>query len=153
MQEGLVNPLFQPDSVAPAQFEETMHRAVPLEPEKRLMIAVLEDAVMCFQDNLFTRDKKKKQLFVETEEWLFEERSDRLFSFESLCRSLDLDPYYVRQGLRAWQESRSKKQIKLPSNYQSAVRHVAKAANKNPKRKSRLAVGRNVAPPTLSRFR
>ena len=102
MSDLSVNPLFQLDSLAPVQFADTMQRSVPLEPEKRLMLAVLEDVVMCFQDNLFTRDKKKRQLFMEVEQWLFEEQSDRLFAFETLCQILNLNPHYFRRGLRFW---------------------------------------------------
>lgn len=104
-----------------------MHRAVPLEPEKRLMLAVLEDAVICFQENLFARDKKKRQLFLETEQWIFEERSSRLFAFDNLCQAVDLNPRYIRRGLRRWQESRSKKQTNVSSNPPSAAKQARRA--------------------------
>jgi hypothetical protein len=113
VQETLINSIFQPDSLATAQFEDTIHRATPLEPEKKLLLAVLEDAVMCFQDNLFARERKKRQLFEETEEWIFTERSERLFAFEGLCHSLNLDPHYIRHGLRQWQESRLNRPTRL----------------------------------------
>ena len=116
MQETLTNSIFQPDSLATTQFEDTMHRATPLEPEKKLLLAVLEDAVICFQDNFFARERKKRLLFEETEQWIFSERSDRLFAFESLCHSLNLNPHYIRHGLRQWQESRLKGQTRLPLN-------------------------------------
>jgi hypothetical protein len=119
VQEILINSIFQPDSLATTQFEDTMHRATPLEPEKKLLLAVLEDAVICFQDNFFAREKKKRQLFEETEQWIFTERSDRLFAFESLCHSLNLNPHYIRHGLRQWQESRVKRQTRLPFNASS----------------------------------
>src|ERR671930_2815813 len=127
MQELSINPLFQPDSLAPAQFEETMHRSLPLEPEKKLMLAVLEDAVMCFQDNLFTGDKKKKQLFDETELWLFEERSDRLFAFANVCQELNLDPHYVRNGLIRWQRSQLNRQSHVASAHQKTVKRLKTA--------------------------
>jgi hypothetical protein len=139
MSDLSINPLFQPDSLAPVQFADTMQRSVPLEPEKRLMLAVLEDAVMCFQDNLFTRDKKKRQLFMEVEQWLFEEQSDRLFAFETLCQTLNLNPHYFRRGLRLWQESRAKNELNLKSHAQRAGKQVGKSAtisHKNEKRKS-----------------
>ena len=104
-----------------------MHRAVPLEPEKRLMLAVLEDAVICFQENLFARDKKKRQLFLETEQWIFEERSSRLFAFDNLCQAVDLNPRYIRRGLRRWQESRSKKQTNVSSNPPSPAKQSIRA--------------------------
>ncbi|MEK7783674.1 MAG: hypothetical protein AAB279_07085, partial [Candidatus Binatota bacterium] len=52
--EEKVTSLFQPDTLLPAQYLETFRRKAPLEPEKRLILAVLEDAVACFQKHLFS---------------------------------------------------------------------------------------------------
>ncbi|MEK7210101.1 MAG: hypothetical protein AAB070_01645, partial [Candidatus Binatota bacterium] len=100
--EEKVTSLFQPDTLLPAQYLETFRRKAPLEPEKRLMLSVLEDAVACFQKHLFSRDPRGRALFRNAEEWIEEEGSDWLFSFENICEVLDLDPHYVRQGLLRW---------------------------------------------------
>lgn len=102
--EEKVTSLFQPDTLLPAQYLETFRRKAPLEPEKRLMLSVLEDAVACFQKHLFSRDPRGRALFRNAEEWIEEEDSDWLFSFENICEVLDLDPHYVRQGLLRWKE-------------------------------------------------
>ena len=73
------------------------------------MLAILEDAVRCFQDNVLARDEKGKKLLHEAEEWFLETNSDWIFSFESVCEVLGLDPRYVRQGLLQWKEKRSPK--------------------------------------------
>jgi transposase-like protein len=166
MQDALINSIFQPDSLAATQFDDTMQRSTPLEPEKKLMLAVLEDAVMCFQDNLLTRDKKKKQLFDETELWLFEERSDRLFAFASVCQQLNLDPEYVRNGLKQWQQSqlnRQSRQSHVASAHQNTSKGLKTALRRNlnarhgsvlPKRyRTSSRHRRNGAPMTASRFR
>ena len=163
MQDALINSIFQPDSVAAAQFDDTMQRSIPLEPEKKLMLAVLEDAVMCFQDNLLTRDRKKRQLFEETELWLFQERSDRLFAFENVCRELNLDPHYVRRGLTRWQESHLNQQSAVASTHHRASKQIKKTAHANVKTRSggiqqkkyrtSARPRRNAAPMTVSRFR
>ena len=80
--------LFQPDTVLPDQYFETFRRKVILEPEKRLMLAVLEDAIACFQKCIFARDKKGKTIFREAEEWMSDENSDGPFSFENICEVL-----------------------------------------------------------------
>ena len=49
-----------------------------LEPEKKLMLAILEDAVACFQKYVFARDGKGKALFRETEDWVLEQQGDWL---------------------------------------------------------------------------
>ena len=163
MQDALINSIFQPDSLAAAQFDDTMQRSVPLEPEKKLMLAVLEDAVMCFQDNLLTRDKKKRQLFNEAELWIFEERSDRLFAFANVCQELNLDPHYVRNGLRLWQQSHLNRQSHVTSAHQSTSRHLKAALHANlkarqgsirsKKYRSSARHRRNTDPMTVSRFR
>ncbi|HWP57853.1 MAG TPA: hypothetical protein VNL14_08200 [Candidatus Acidoferrales bacterium] len=97
--------LFQPDTLLPEQYLSG-HRSKQLEPGKRLMLAVLEDAVLCFQGNLLAQDAKKKALFRDAEAWIMEQSRDWIFSFESVCESLGLDPGYLRAGLLRWKEKK-----------------------------------------------
>ena len=53
--------LFQPDVLIRDQFVATYKRRFHLEPEKTLMLAVLQDAVVCFQDNLAATDRRKRR--------------------------------------------------------------------------------------------
>ncbi|TMA12624.1 MAG: hypothetical protein E6J89_04180 [Deltaproteobacteria bacterium] len=106
--EETLGSLFQPDTLIPDQYFETFRRK-RLEPEKQLMLAVLEDAVRCFQDNVMARSGKRKKLFDEAEEWILEENSDWLFSFESTCEVLGFNPQYVRQGLLRWKKKKTPK--------------------------------------------
>ena len=101
--------LFQTDTLLSAQFFENLQRTTFWEPEKRLMLAILRDAITCCQDNLFTRSIKKKRLLEETEKWIATVDGDWIFSFDSVCEALGLNPAYVRQGLFRWQE-RNRKQ-------------------------------------------
>ncbi len=95
--------LFQPDTVLPAQYLQTVSRKTHLEPEKKLMLAVLEDAVACFQKYGSVRDGKGKILFSEAEEWILLEHNDEwLFSFDNICEALGLNPGNVRKGLQRW---------------------------------------------------
>ncbi|MCH8055005.1 MAG: hypothetical protein IH857_02475 [Deltaproteobacteria bacterium] len=104
--EEKVSSLFQPDTLLPAQYLETFHRRAHLEPEKRLMLAVMEDGIACFQKYVFARDGKGKVMFREAEEWILDESSHWLFSFESICEVLGFNPGYVRQGLLRWKEAK-----------------------------------------------
>ncbi len=110
--EEKVASLFQPDTVLPAQYLETVRRKTHLEPEKKLMLSVLEDAVGCFQKYAFTRDAHGKSLLHEAEEWILEESTEWLFSFDNICESLGLHPKYIRGGLHQWKE---KKVTKRPN--------------------------------------
>lgn len=96
--------LFQPDVLISAQYFDTLRSKTGLEPEKRLMLAVLEDAVHCFQDNVLEQSDTKQKLFAEAEEWFLNEGDDSGFSFENICEALGLNPEYVRQGLLRWKE-------------------------------------------------
>jgi len=99
--------LFQPNTVLPAQYLETVCRKTPLEAEQKLMLAVLEDAVSCFQKYFAARDKIGTRLFHEAEEWiLLQGKSDWLFSFDNICETLELNPDYIRKGLLHWRSHR-----------------------------------------------
>ena len=99
-----ISSLFQPDVLLAEQYIDNFRRKTPLEPEKALLLAVLEDGIRCFQDNILPRNKKKQMLFEEAEAWLFGNESNGVFSFVSVCALLGLDPGYIRRGLRQWQE-------------------------------------------------
>ena len=105
MDEKLAS-LFQPDTLLSAQYFDNLRGKTLLEPEKRLMLAILEDAVQCFQDNLLAQSGKKKRLFEEAEEWILEEGDDGIFSFDNICEVLDFNPQYIRQGLLRWKEKK-----------------------------------------------
>jgi len=67
--------LFQPDTVAPAEYLKIHERKPGLGPEKKLMLAVLEDAIGCFQNFVYATDNRQKKWFLEAEEWFNEEES------------------------------------------------------------------------------
>lgn len=94
-----VRSLFQADPVLPAQYQNTFLRRFPLQPEKTLMLAVLEDAIGCFQKYATAGSPKMKQMFEEAEEWILERDSDWLFSFDQVCSTFGWNPDYIRQGL------------------------------------------------------
>lgn len=96
--------LFQPDVLLPSQFFAAMRKKVPQEPEYRLIVAVLQDAIECFQKHLFARDHKARHLFEDAAEWLASDDREWPYSFISICEVLNLNPEYVRGGLQAWQE-------------------------------------------------
>jgi hypothetical protein len=108
MHENITS-LFQPDTVLAAQYFDNLRRKMLLEPEKELLLAVLEDGIKCFQDNILAKSGKAKKLFDETEEWVLERDRDWVFSFENICEVLGFDPRYVRQGLLRWKHQQLKR--------------------------------------------
>jgi len=71
----------------------------PPQGERRLMLAVLEDAVDCYRTGRWARDPATRLLFAETREWVESTDCRALFSFESICDFLDIDADYVRRRL------------------------------------------------------
>src|SRR5258706_7767103 len=97
--------IFQSDILISAQFRATYERKFHLDPERTLLLAVLQDAIVCFQEFLFATSKKKQALFVEAEEWIFDEDKSYLYSFENVCELLGFEASYMRQGLSRWKET------------------------------------------------
>ena len=120
--EEKIASLFQPDTLLSDQYFENLRRKTFFEPEKRLMLAVLEDAIRYYQDNWFSRNSKRKRIFDETEEWILTPDSDWVFSFEHVCETLGLSPAYLRRGLLRW------KQRKQNQHHQIAVAQQTKLA-------------------------
>jgi len=111
--EDRLSSLFQPDTLLAEQYLETCRRKTHLEPEKRLMLAILDDAVTCFKKYSSAQKPKEKALFQEAEEWIIEKESDWAFSFENICESLGLNPDYVRKGLMQWKEPQERPKAKI----------------------------------------
>jgi len=103
-------PSERPDVLLPVQFFATMRRRLPNKTgEYRLLVAVLEDAVHCFQQHASATGRRGRRLFGEVERWFMDESAAPAsngnaprFSFEYICSVLGLDPAWLRQGLRRW---------------------------------------------------
>ena len=94
--------LFEPDTLLPIQYFEAMRRKHLLEGEKRLVLSVLEDAVECFMKCIDSSTNKGQRLFRDAEEWINLEDKKWVFSFDNVCEMLDVNPEYLRRGLRDW---------------------------------------------------
>jgi hypothetical protein len=71
-------------------------------PIKRLMLAVLEDAMRCYQTYASSRNAAQRRLFVDAERWLMDRRAGGVFAFETVCETLGIEPSCLRAGLRRW---------------------------------------------------
>jgi len=96
--------LFQPDVMLPSQYSARMRGRGPQEAEFNLVLALLEDAIHCFKKYRFAKADSAREMYIEAREWF--DSSDRTwpFSFENVCMILGIDPSYLRQGLRRWEE-------------------------------------------------
>jgi hypothetical protein len=88
----------EPDLILPAQFL----RASTASPEKRLLLAVLEEAVGTYQRHVVESESRSPEVFADVEAWFASEDTDWLCSFVAICDVVGLDPTYVRTGLGLW---------------------------------------------------
>src|SRR5437870_10502981 len=88
--------LFQPDTLLPSQYFDRMRRRSEHDGERRLMIAVLEDAVDVYRKQAGARAPRGQALFREAADWIGHPDRTWLFSFEAICDVPRLDADYLR---------------------------------------------------------
>jgi hypothetical protein len=93
-----------PDLLLPSQYFAP--RRVTAEGERRLLLAVLEEAIVCYQRNFLARQSEGRRLFRQSAEWLWDEQAAGPFSFPAVCAVLGLEPDYLRRELRRWSARR-----------------------------------------------
>jgi hypothetical protein len=102
--------LFGPDTLLPTQYFDHVATEAAFQPEKRLMLAVLEEAIATFQRHVSVETRRSKRLVEDVEEWVCGTQSEWPFSFDNICAALDLDPEYLRTGLQRWKAAQTRKQ-------------------------------------------
>jgi hypothetical protein len=100
--EDRVQELFQPDTLLPSQYFDRIRRRASSDGERRLMVAILEDAVDVYRKQAGARDRKRRQLFEDAEAWIECADTSWIFSYQNICDVLGIDAAYLRKGLRAW---------------------------------------------------
>ena len=119
----------EPETILPAQYFDRIQIDASLQPEKRLMLAVLEDAVGTFQKYADVSGRRARRLFAEAEEWFASNDQQWPFSFVSICQGLGLEPEYIRRGLRRWHDEQrllgdaSGKVVRFPFRRVNGRRH------------------------------
>lgn len=102
MEDNLFQEFIIPDVVTPAQYYDGAddRRDAAIRPIKRLMLAVLEDAIRCYEAYRNARAGLKRQIFAETELWLWDRKADGPFAFETICDTLGINAQCLRRSLR-----------------------------------------------------
>lgn len=106
--EEKLQDLFEPDLLLPQQYFAALQRKRFPNGEHRLLIAVMRDAIECFQKHIHAHDAKRRQLFVEAEAWIGNEEDRSAFSFINVCDTLGMNPDYVRTGLLQWRDDQTR---------------------------------------------
>jgi len=99
---------FVPEALLPEQYFDRWAARASDSPEKRLMFAVLLDAVIQLQG----RNQKDA---AEAEEWIRAEHGDESpFSFRNICEALGIETGYLARGLLSWRERHASTPYRAP---------------------------------------
>lgn len=94
-------PLSIPGILTPEQFfRRATDSARIWTGERRLLCAVLHNAVESLFRYQHDYTARGRRLFKETHDWFWSAHSRELYSFESICAHLHLDAGYIRCGLK-----------------------------------------------------
>ena len=121
-----------PDVAAPSDLLDQIPAS--LQPERRLMLAVLEGAVSDFQKYATAWSGRGRRLFAEAQAWFESPTTDGLFDFESICQALELDASCIRAGLRRWcaarrgEPAQARTVLHFPFRRVTRARHTISAA-------------------------
>jgi hypothetical protein len=110
--EERLETLFVPDMLLPSQYFDRTRRRVGPHGERRLMLAVLGDAVDMYRKHVGAREGPHRELFEDAERWIEDRDSSWFYSFENICDVLDLEPEWIRRGLRAW-KARARREVAI----------------------------------------
>jgi len=118
--------MIEADLIVPSQFFDRIKSERSSQPEKRLMLAVMEDAISTFQKSVYGATRRQRRLLKETEEWIGSGDTGWPFSFENICAALDIEADYLRTGLKRWKGSLlNRHQSQEPSASHSPFRRMS----------------------------
>lgn len=136
--EGRDALLFQPDSSDAYDYIFTLHRKGFAEPERGLLLAVLEDALRCLKQYAHAKDAQGEKLFREAEEWLLDEDEDWIFSFSSICEVLGLNRSYIRKQAASWKQETLASRPNTSGFMEGSSRGAVRPLKKPPRRSMHL---------------
>ncbi len=105
-----VSKLFEPDLITADQHRDRVRAEVTDQPEVRLMLAVMEDAVATYQRYATEASGRSRRLFEEAESWIDSTDTSWPYSFENICAALRVEPQRIRRGLHDWRAERLREQ-------------------------------------------
>jgi hypothetical protein len=136
--------VFDPDIILPTQHFAAIQRKKFPSGEHRLLVALIQDAIECFQKHMHARDAKRRQLFLDAQGWIGSEDDRGVFSFNNVCMLLGMNPDYVRQGLEHWCE-RTKEAPRTARRRTVADRPAARIVPAQPSDAAPVAVQESLA--------
>ena len=93
------------DPLLPVQYYETVARGRTTTGEFKLFFAILEDALRCYVRSKACRSRARRTEFLDAKAWFHDFGPSYVFSFESTCTFLDIDPQWLRARLKSLTET------------------------------------------------
>lgn len=120
------------DAVLPAQFFARLSDRRS-EPTKRLMAAVLEEAIAALLHGAGAGASDQRRVVArEAESWFASDDCRGPFAFVTICHVLDLDVGRVRQALAGWVERQ--RAFRRPRAQAGPGRHQVQRSGRRPRR-------------------
>lgn len=93
-----------PDTLLPVQVGGQPGGEAVSQPERLLMLAVLEEAVDTYCKYCRASNRRGERLFHEAESWCASDDMHWPYSFVNICHVLGIDVAYLRNGLGRMRE-------------------------------------------------
>jgi hypothetical protein len=92
--------IFQGVGILPAQYGSMCRKKLPSEGERKLLFAVLEDAIRCYLKyrdgaEIYRQDPE----FIEVAQWLSSDEESGPFAFVRVCDALGINADRLRWGI------------------------------------------------------
>jgi len=121
MYDDFLARILEPDTCLPSQFWGNRGLSRQLEGEKRLMIAILKDAVECLEKYRSARTISGRELYQNALEWVEDKGTGWLFSFDNICGLLGFDPDYMREFLLKREQKLAKRPASKLYSFSASV--------------------------------
>lgn len=77
----------------------TLPESSALCPEKKLMLAVLNDAIACLEGIASSPPRQRAKFKRDARDWFLEKKDYAFFSFKNVCETLSLNRQAIRDAL------------------------------------------------------
>ncbi len=92
--------IFHEIGILPTQYNDTRRKNLISEGERRLLFAVLEDAIRCYLRDGGETAFDNSPAFLEAAEWLSSDEESGPFAFVSVCEALSINAGRLRSGIQ-----------------------------------------------------
>ena len=86
--------------LVPVPLSDPIAARLRMSGECRLLWAVLEDGIECYLRYADHPSAVLRELFQEAQDWIEATEGEDLCSFSGICGAFQIDPSYLRRGLR-----------------------------------------------------